>query len=204
MSKKESGFVRLGKLSLCLLACILMVLTASTAFAHGASVKAGDEGKHVEEVQTLLREKGYYTDEIHGRCDEATVEAIRAFQRVHHLDVDGVAGPVTMRALRAKAHSGHDNLESARVVTVNAYAYSPQDPGMGKRTASGTPLRRGVIAVDPGYIPIGTKVYIPDYGEAVAEDIGGNIRGNTIDIAFDTHEEALCFGCQVLEIYIFD
>lgn len=196
--------MRLGKLSLCLLAVILMVLTASTAFAHGASVKAGDEGKNVEEVQTLLKEKGYYTDEIHGRCDAATVEAIRAFQRVHHLDVDGVAGPMTMRALRAKAHAGHHDLASARVVTVNAYAYSPQDPGMGKHTASGTPLRRGVIAVDPSYIPIGTKVYIPDYGDAVAEDIGGNIQGNTIDIAFDTHEEALCFGCQVLEIYIFD
>ncbi|MBQ2411747.1 MAG: peptidoglycan-binding protein [Selenomonadaceae bacterium] len=194
--------MRLGKLSFCILSGLLMVFFASVAAAHGAMVEAGDEGRYVEEVQTLLKEKGYYKAEIHGRCDEATVEAIKAFQRAHHLDADGIAGPMTMRKLRPVAHR-HD-LSHARVVTVNAYAYSPQDPGMGKYTASGTPLRRGVIAVDPNYIPIGTNVYIPDYGDAVAEDIGWNIQGNTIDIAFDTHEEALYFGRQVLEIYILD
>ena len=196
--------MRLGKLSFCLLTGILMVLMTSVAAAHGTMVEAGDEGQYVEEVQTLLRDKGYYTDEIHGRCDEATVAAIKAFQRAHHLEVDGIAGPMTMRLLRPQVHAGHSSLEHARIVTVNAYAYSPQDPGMGSHTASGTPLRRGVIAVDPGYIPIGTRVYIPDYGEAVAEDIGWNITGNTIDIAFDTHEDAIYFGRQVLEIYILD
>ena len=194
--------MRLGKLSFCILAGLLMVFFASVAAAHGAMVEAGDEGRYVEEVQTLLKEKGYYKAEIHGRCDEATVEAIKAFQHAHNLEADGIAGTQTMRKLRPVAHR-HD-LSHARVVTVNAYAYSPQDPGMGKYTASGTPLRRGVIAVDPNYIPIGTNVYIPDYGDAVAEDIGWNIQGNTIDIAFDTHEEALYFGRQVLEIYILD
>ena len=87
--------------------------------------------------------------------------------------------------------SGEVDLSNARVITVEAYAYSPQDPGMGKYTASGTLLRRGVIAVDPNYIPMGTSVYIPGYGVAVAEDIGWNIQGSTIDIAFDTHEEAI-------------
>lgn len=194
--------MRLGKLSFGILVGLLMVFFASAASAQGAVVEAGEEGRHVEEVQTLLKEKGYYKAEVHGRCDVATVEAIRAFQRAHHLEADGIAGPQTMRKLRPVAHR-HD-LSRARLVTVNAYAYSPQDPGMGKFTASGTPLRRGVIAVDPNYIPIGTNVYIPDYGDAVAEDIGWNIQGNTIDIAFDTHEEALYFGRQVVEIYILD
>lgn len=98
--------------------------------------------------------------------------------------------------------SGEVDLSNARVITVEAYAYSPQDPGMGKYTASGTLLRRGVIAVDPNYIPMGTSVYIPGYGVAVAEDIGWSIQGNTIDIAFDTHEEAIWFGRQFIEIYL--
>ena len=98
--------------------------------------------------------------------------------------------------------TGEVDLSNARIVTVEAYAYSPQDPGMGSYTASGTLLRRGVIAVDPNYIPMGTSVYIPGYGTAVAEDIGWNIQGNTIDIAFDTHEEAIWFGRQFIEIYL--
>lgn len=192
--------MRIKKYVICFISAV-MLLTAATAFAYGAVVEPGDTGHYVEEVQTLLKEKGYYHQEINGQCDAATVEAIKAFQRDHQLEVDGIAGPQTMRALKPVS-AGNVDLSNARIVTVNAYAYSPQDPGMGSHTASGTLLRRGVIAVDPNYIPIGTRVYIPDYGEAVAEDIGWSIQGNTIDIAFDTHQEAINFGRQVIEIYI--
>ena len=65
-------------------------------------------------------------------------------------------------------------------------------------------MRKGVIAVDPSFIPLGTKVYIPGYGEAVAEDTGRSIRGNRIDIAFDSYEEALAFGRQDVELYIIE
>ena len=53
-------------------------------------------------------------------------------------------------------------------------------------------------------IPLGTRVFIPGYGEAVAEDVGGAIHGNRIDVAFDTHEEAIFFGWQELEIFIME
>ena len=53
-------------------------------------------------------------------------------------------------------------------------------------------------------IPLGTRVYIPGYGEAIADDTGGAIVGNRIDIAFDSHEEAIYFGRQQLEIYIIE
>ena len=90
------------------------------------------------------------------------------------------------------------------MIYVNATAYSAEDPGNSSYTASGTRVRYGVIAVDPSVIPLGTHVYIPGYGEAVAEDIGWAIQGNRIDVAFDTHEEALSFGRQDLEVYIRD
>ena len=91
-----------------------------------------------------------------------------------------------------------------RCIYVEATAYSAFDPGNKPTTASGTLVRHGVIAVDPAFLPIGTRVFIPGYGEAVAEDIGWGIKGNIIDVAFDTHEEALAFGRQHMEIYIID
>lgn len=89
-------------------------------------------------------------------------------------------------------------------IWVEATAYSAYDPGNSHYTAMGTRLRKGVIAVDPSFIPLGTRVYIPGYGEAVAEDVGGAIHGNIIDIAFNSHEEALSFGRQEIEITIIE
>ena len=94
--------------------------------------------------------------------------------------------------------------EGGRVMYVTATAYSALDPGNSPYTATGTLVRHGVIAVDPAVIPLGTHVYIPDYGDAIAEDIGWGIQGHMIDVAFDTHEEALMFGRQELEIYVYD
>ena len=65
-------------------------------------------------------------------------------------------------------------------------------------------MRHGVIAVDPSFIPLGTRVYIPGYGEAIAEDTGGAIKGRIIDLAFDTYEEVITFGRQELDIYILE
>ena len=91
-----------------------------------------------------------------------------------------------------------------RALYVTATAYSAQDPGNSAYTASGTLVRHGVIAVDPSVIPLGARVFIPGYGEAVAEDIGWGIQGYMIDVAFDTHEEALMFGRQNIEIYLLE
>jgi len=61
-------------------------------------------------------------------------------------------------------------------------------------TASGLPAGKGVVAVDPKVIPLGTKLYIAGYGEAIAGDTGGNIVGNRIDLGFDSHSQALSWG----------
>ena len=93
---------------------------------------------------------------------------------------------------------------SGRSIYVSATAYSAYDPGNSNRTATGTLVRHGVIAVDPSVIPLGTRVFIPGYGEAVAEDVGYAIKGYRIDVAFDSHAEALMFGRQDLEIFIME
>jgi len=92
----------------------------------------------------------------------------------------------------------------SRVLRVEATAYSSEQPGLSQYTATGTLCRRGVIAVDPRIIPLGTKVFIPGYGYAVAEDTGGAIRGHIIDVAFDTVAECYEFGRKHIDIYIID
>lgn len=186
-------------LTLCFMLCMSL-----SVFASGFSVKQGSRGEHVQKVQAYLIEQGYLHDTADGICGPKTVNAIKAFQKGNKIEVDGVCGEETYRLL-----SGGEEPPAmpvapthGQIVTVEATAYSAQDPGNNPNTASGTPVRHGVIAVDPSFIPIGTHVYIPNYGEAVAEDIGWGIQGNIIDVAFDTHEEALAFGRQVLEIYI--
>lgn len=192
--------MRIGKLGLCTLLCLIIMTFTATAMAAGILVKEGSKGDDVVTVQTLLKEKGFYSNEITGVCDKATVESIKDFQRSVKITVDGVCGPQTYRYLDPpKPPKGFEN---ARMVSVEATAYSPFETST--YTATGTILRRGVIATDPSFIPMGTRVYIPGYGEAVAEDRGASIIGNIIDIAFETYEEACAFGRQHLEIYILD
>lgn len=70
-------------------------------------------------------------------------------------------------------------------------------------TASGTSLTEGrTIAVDPSVIPLGSRIFIEGYGVFVAEDTGGAIKGNKIDIAVSTHERANELGVQYANVYL--
>ncbi|HHV19278.1 MAG TPA: DUF348 domain-containing protein [Thermoanaerobacterales bacterium] len=72
----------------------------------------------------------------------------------------------------------------------------------GNRTATGTITRVGVVAVDPKVIPLGTKLYIDGYGFARAEDTGGAIKGDKIDLFLNTAEETKRFGRRWVTVYI--
>ena len=79
-----------------------------------------------------------------------------------------------------------------------ATGYSADDTaqGTGQKTATGKIVFKGIIAVDPKIIPYGTKIEIKDKGYFVAEDCGSKIKGNRIDIYFDSKAEAKEFGKQ--------
>ncbi len=68
-----------------------------------------------------------------------------------------------------------------------ATAYTADCAGCGGMTAIGRRAGHGIVAVDPRVIPLGTRLYIPGYGLAVAGDTGGAIVGNRIDLGFDSH-----------------
>jgi len=78
---------------------------------------------------------------------------------------------------------------------VSMTAYSAEQQGIGTRTASGTRVTEGrTIAVDPNIIPIGWWVYIEGIGFRRAEDTGGAIKGNKIDVYYDSLKSAMNFG----------
>lgn len=90
------------------------------------------------------------------------------------------------------------NNNTGRSMTVNASAYSGHTI-----TATGTTPKWGTIAVDPSVIPYGTKVYIPKFDRVfIAEDCGGAIKGNKIDIFMNSEAECNSFGRQNIEIQI--
>lgn len=85
----------------------------------------------------------------------------------------------------------------SRKLVVKAYAYTG-----GGRTAMGTRARVGEIAVDPSVIPLGSTVYIEGVGARRAEDTGGNIKGNTIDIYMNTESQCRSWGVRYVTVYI--
>lgn len=88
--------------------------------------------------------------------------------------------------------------------TMHASAYLPSDGGGSGITATGIPARYGVVAVDPDVIPLGSRLFIPGYGEAIAADTGGAIIGNTIDLCMESYDEAIAFGRRSVEVYVID
>lgn len=69
-------------------------------------------------------------------------------------------------------------------------------------TAIGLRARKGIVAVDPKIIPLGTRLYIPGYGEALAADTGGWIKGGRIDLCFETLQECFWYGRRKIKIYL--
>ena len=86
-----------------------------------------------------------------------------------------------------------------RTLTVQTTAYSG-----GGITASGKRVKVGMIAVDPRVIKLGTKVYVPNYGYARAEDTGGAIKGNIIDLYMSSNSQAIQWGRRSVTIKIYD
>ena len=87
-----------------------------------------------------------------------------------------------------------------------AYTYVPGLTTM--TTATGATLAKGIVAVDPKVIPLHTKMYITsdsvEYGVGVAEDTGGAIKGDIVDLAFMSYDECIQFGRRNMWVYILE
>lgn len=100
-----------------------------------------------------------------------------------------------------------------KVIEMKATAYDASYESNGQWggiTAIGTKLRPGVVAVDPSIIPLRSKVYVEgtdswgDYGQAVAEDVGGAIKGNRIDLFYSSKDTVKKFGRRNVKVYVLE
>lgn len=96
--------------------------------------------------------------------------------------------------------------QSGKTMTVSATAYTAYCIGCSGTTATGIDLRSNpnqkVIAVDPSVIPLGSKVWVEGYGEAIAGDTGGAIKGNKIDVFIPSQDAALQWGRKNITIKV--
>lgn len=93
---------------------------------------------------------------------------------------------------------------NGRTLTMQSTAYSYSEAGLTPYTATGIDLRKNsrVIAVDPSVIPLNSLVEVSGYGFAVAGDTGGAIKGNIIDVHFNTVDECLQWGRRTVTVTV--
>lgn len=118
-------------------------------------------------------------------------------------------GTKAKQAKKTVTAANGKKLNYSKKLTVTATAYTADS---GKRTASGKVAQYGVIAVDPNVIPLGTKLYVEStddgkswsYGYCVAGDTGGAIKGNKVDLYYNSRSQCLQFGRRSAIVYVLD
>ncbi len=185
-----------------------------------------EEYKKTEQVapaEIKVEDSSLYVDETAVRQEGTFGVKEITFAKVYHDGVqvadeyvsEQIITPATDRIIavgtKARANT-HKGFTYKKKITVNASAYEPYNCGGDGRgiTASGMKAQFGVVAVDPRVIPLGTKLYIEStddgaswtYGYAIAADTGGAIKGNRIDLCYNTRGECIQFGRRSANVYV--
>jgi 3D (Asp-Asp-Asp) domain-containing protein len=192
----------------------LFLATSGEAMA-ASTLSQGSTGAEVVQLQETLNTKGYWCGEADGIFGSQTYQSVIRFQQDASLAVDGIVGPQTRQALGLSAStiaaSGSEVSRGSisrgiKVLTMVATGYDSSwesnYPYYGQPSYIGLPLARGIVAVDPNVIPMGTRLYVEGYGEAIAADQGGAIKGNRIDLYFDSRQEAMNWGIKTVQVTI--
>ncbi len=222
-----------------------------------AVLQEGSEGPLVYMLQQKLAQLQYYQADFDGYYGVLTKAAVIAFQKQNGLAADGIAGPLTFKALYysgaepttvqpektsekanenknveeehelnentnveveqptekkeeepANAPSSTHKSEGKKTFQMEATAYTAYCNGCSGTTATGIDLRANpnqkVVAVDPAVIPLGSRVYVEGYGEAIAGDTGGAIKGQKIDLYMQSEADAYAFGRQQVTVTLLE
>ncbi len=153
-----------------------------------------------DDLEAANKDQKALVDSLGDRLAAARTAARAAEQRMAEANNnvrDETPSTVTTRApVRTPEPSSP---RTGRQLTVKAYAYALRGT-----TATGIRVAPGVIAVDPRVIPLGTRLYVPGYGEGIAADTGGDIKGNTIDVWMSSAQAASDWGIKRITITVYD
>jgi 3D (Asp-Asp-Asp) domain-containing protein len=179
----KDGRAKLQGLALELTSRIREVQTLEARAERTAAALVSSRAKRVSYLRAVARQR-------HLNARQIKALEHRARQVVHK------AQAVQSQTASAPAEAAATSVvDGARTLTVTSTGYSL--PG---RTSTGLPVGFGVVAVDPAVIPLGTRMSIPGYGEAVAADTGSAVQGLTIDLWFPTLAQALAWGRRTVTI----
>ncbi len=116
------------------------------------------------------------------------------------VDMVVVAGYTDREARALPSRSGM--YTRSREIDMIATGYSPYEGSGSGRCATGCRAGLGVVAVNPHFIPLGSKLYIEGYGYALAGDTGGAIRGRRVDLGLNTYRAANRIGRKTVHVYV--
>jgi peptidoglycan DL-endopeptidase CwlO len=166
-------------------------LTAEAEAARDALLTARSE--RTAYLAELRRQQGLNAAQI----DNLTEQAQAAEVKSHEIETgssSGTGGSSGSSGSPPAVPSGAP-AASGTQMTVRSTGYAFRGT-----TATGIQTSWGVIAVDPSVIPLGTRMTVPGYGEGVAADTGGAVKGLFIDLWFPTREQALAWGLRTVTI----
>lgn len=139
--------------------------------------------------------------------DDGTTEEVLLEEQLVREPVHRIVGVGTRPAAQT-VQTPEGPLRYRRVLQMEATAYTPGEestaPYTDGLTATGVRAGPGIAAVDPAVIPLGTRLYVPGYGFALAADVGAAIKGLRIDLGFATYQEAVEFGRRPVTVYLLD
>ncbi|HWP98053.1 MAG TPA: 3D domain-containing protein [Syntrophomonadaceae bacterium] len=181
----------------------------SVMAADSQTLSWGSTGSAVSQVQQILNNKGYWCGSVDGIFGAKTYNGVVRFQKDVGLPAYGIVGPATQKYLgiSTKTVSRGGSINPGRTITMIATGYDAgyksNYPWYGYPSFIGLPLARGIAATDPNVIPMKTKLYVEGYGEALAADQGNAIKGNRIDLFFDSLQEALNWGIRAVKVTVY-
>ncbi|SDI96610.1 G5 and 3D domain-containing protein [Alteribacillus bidgolensis] len=177
----------------------------ATVTRRDDSLPKGEE-EVVEDGKKGIIEKRYEVVLEDG--EEVSRELIEEKQIEESEDKVVAVGAREPAVTASRGGSGNNPSSNGRTISMQATAYTANCSGCTGVTATGVNLNNSpnkkVVAVDPSVIPLGSRVYVEGYGEAVAADTGGAIKGNKIDLHVPSKAEAGRFGRQTVEVTILD
>ncbi len=154
-------------------------------------------GNRLEEARATARAAAQRMADVNQSAGSAAKEEVAADKTGGGAGHTDTTTGVT-NTTRPAPNAGKTPPPGGRTITVKAYAYALRGT-----TASGIPVAPGVIAVDPRVIPLGTRLWVPGYGEGIAADTGGDIKGNTIDVWVPSERQASDWGIKTLTITVY-
>ena len=179
--------VRLDRLRSTLAARRAQLTAAVLAAQQTESVLESTRVRRVSYIASLRRQRQLKVAQIQ-RLETTAERVVKKSATIQA----AAAPPAATSPVAAAAELGPPG---ARTITVSSTGYS-----LSGRTATGLPVGWGVVAVDPSVIPLGSRLTIPGYGDAVAADTGGAVRGDMIDLWFPSLAAARAWGRRTITI----